>query len=591
MKMRKFLAGIAAAATLLSGAMFGAATASADTPTATITAMNAQQGYTYTAYKFAEFSNAKASAGDATKIESIDISTTAKAKSAFLLGIKGSAKVAKNNTDIPAEYKNNVAAWIATFSASELRTFAQAMQKVLSSDPYGINDYNKGSATNSGTTPADTVIDLTEEGWYIVAAQHTNDDGTTVIGNVAVVASTLNGFTSIAFDLDNGQKNVTALGQFNPKDENQPNAPNKYVYDSTMCSEDKTITKNTESMNGKSVSVGTELCYVVQTNVSKAAAGYNPYPIKISDTISKGLTYNTTDSAVQIKAYWGNMTSTSEDDKHLIGASDYTVTTTPNADGSTTMLVTFTDTHNWAGNQLWITYSATVNKDAGSANAYTVSNSAKVQHNDDDWSEITSTYQYVGGFSFFKYGIDNNQEVSLAGAKFNVFAGTSADDTPLRFTKVSNADGTAYYYYNPDGTVTEVESDANGNVTVYGLKGYMTSGAETDGVYTLKETAAPSGYMDVEAVKPVFTVKVNLAVTSGVVSNTLLLTSNNNALKLASQDATTNAIKVKNVKSLTQLPLTGGAGILMFSVVAALLIVVAAIATVRIRAVKRELQA
>lgn len=590
MKMRKFLAGIAAAATLLSGAMFGAATASADTPTATITAMNAQQGYTYTAYKFAEFSNAKASAGDATKIESIDISTTAKAKSTFLVAIRRCAMDAADSS-LPAEYTNNVAAWIATFSASELRKFASNMQKYLPGiDSSSLAEYIKGSATNSGTTPADTVIDLTEEGWYIVAAQHTNDDGTTVIGSVAVVASTLNGFTSIAFDLDDGQKNVTALGQFNPKDENQPNAPNKYVYDSTMCSEDKTISKNTESMNGKSVSVGTELCYVVQTNVSKAAAGYNPYPIKISDTISKGLTYNTTDDAVQIKAYWGSMTSTSEDDKHLIDASDYTVTTTPNADGSTTMLVTFTDTHNWAGNQLWITYSATVNKDAGSANAYTVSNSAKVQHNDGDWSETTSTYQYVGGFSFFKYGMDNG-EVALTGAKFNVFAGTSADGTPLTFTKVSNADGTAYYYYDPDGTVTEVESDANGNVTVYGLKGYMTSGAETDGVYTLKETAAPSGYMDVEAVKPVFTVKVNLAVTSGVVSNTLLLTSNNNALKLASQDATTNAIKVKNVKSLTQLPLTGGAGILMFSVVAALLIVVAAIATVRIRAVKRELQA
>ena len=48
---------------------------------------------------------------------------------------------------------------------------------------------------------------------------------------------------------------------------------------------------------------------------------------------------------------------------------------------------------------------------------------------------------------------------------------------------------------------------------------------------------------------------------------------------------------MKNVKSLTQLPLTGGAGIILFSVLAALLIAVAAIATVRIRAVKRELQA
>ncbi len=588
MKMRKLLAGVAAAATLLSGAVFGAATASADdTPVATITALNAQQACTYTAYKFAQFSNAKATSGDATKIESIDIATTA--DGSFLSTISTAAQAAKSST-VPAEYSNNVAAWIATFSASELRAFAEKMQASLSGIT-NLDDFKKGEATNTSTTPADTTISLTEEGWYIVAKQHTDADGTTTIDSVAVVASTLDGYTTIEFDLDDGQKNVTALGKFNPKDENQPNKPNKYVYDNTMCSDDETITKNTESMDGKSVSVGTELCYVVQTNVSKAAAGYTTYPIKISDTISKGLTYNTTDGAVQIKAYWGNMKSTEAADKHLIDSSAYTVTTTPSADGSTTMLVTFTDAHNWSGNQLWITYSATVNKDAGSTNAYVVSNSAKVQHNDGDWSETTSTHQYVGGFTFFKYGVDNGAEVSLTGAKFNVFAGTSVTDIPLTFTKVENADGSAYYYYDPAGTVTEVESDGNGNVTVYGLKGHMTTGAEDDGKYTLKETAAPSGYMDVDAVKPVFTVQVELSVAAGVVSNTLLLTTNNNALKLASQNADDNSIKVKNVKSLTQLPLTGGAGILMFSVVAALLIVVAAIATMRIRAVKRELQA
>ncbi len=586
MKMRKLLAGIAAAATLLSGAMFGAATASADT-TATITALNAQQGHTYTAYKFAEFSNPQASAGDATKIAYIDVATTA--EGSFLDAISAAAQAAKNGT-VPTEYSNNIAAWIATFNASELRTFAERMQASLSGIT-NLDTFKKGSATNTASSPADTQIPLSEEGWYIVVKQHTEADASTVTDSVAVVTSTINGYTKIEFDLDDGQKNVTELGKFNPKNENQPNAPNKYVYDETMCSEDEQITKNTESLNGKSVSVGTKLCYVVQTNVSKAAAGYTTYPIKISDTISKGLTYNETDGAVQIKAYWGNMQSTSADDKHPINSSAYAVTTTPNNDGSTTMLVTFTDAHNWAGNQLWITYSATVNKDAGTTNAYTVSNSAKVQHNDNDWSETTSTYQHVGGFAFFKYGENGDAEAAISGAKFNVFAGTSATDAPLTFTKVDNADGTSYYYYDPDGTVTEVESDSAGNVKVYGLKGYIATGADEDGIYTLKETKAPTGYMDVEAVKPVFTVKVELSVTGGVVSNTLLLTSNNNALKLASQDSADKSIKVKNVKSLTQLPLTGGAGILMFSVIAALLIVVAAIATVRIRAVKRELQA
>lgn len=584
MKMRKLLAGIAAAATLLGGALFGTATASADT-TATITALNAQQGCTYTAYKFAEFSNLKATGGEATKIASFDVATTA--NGAFLTTVITSAQEAKNST-IPAEYSNNVAAWIATFSASELRTFAEKVQASLGTVD-NLNDFNMGTVANTETVPTDKVISLTEEGWYIVAKQHT-EDGSTVTDSVAVVASTIDGYTTIEFDLDDGQKSITELGKFNPKDENQPNAPNKYVYDETMCSEDGEITKNTESMNGKSVSVGTKLCYVVQTNVSKAASGYDTYPIVINDTISKGLTYNEIDGAVQIKAYWGNMTSENADDKHLIDPSAYNVTTRANDDGSTTMEVTFADTHAWAGNNLWITYSATVNKDAGSASAYAVSNSAKVQHNNGGWSETTSTHQYVGGFSFHKYGVDNNNEVSLSGAKFSVYAGISVTETPLTFSKVNNEDGTSYYYYDPNGTVTEVESGEDGYVKVYGLKGRMTTDSDTDGTYTVKETQAPAGYMNVDAVKPVFTVRVNLTVTGNVASNTLLLTTNNNVLGLASQNGEGSPIKVKNVKSLTQLPLTGGAGILMFSVVAALLIAVAAIATVRIRAVKRELQ-
>lgn len=58
MKLRKLFAGVAAAATLLGGMAFGAATANAaDTDQATITVNNAQAGYTYKGYKFATFDN------------------------------------------------------------------------------------------------------------------------------------------------------------------------------------------------------------------------------------------------------------------------------------------------------------------------------------------------------------------------------------------------------------------------------------------------------------------------------------------------------------------------------------------------------
>lgn len=466
--MRKLMAGIAATAILLGGAVLGTATASAEgTAKATITALNAQQNSTYTAYKFAEFSNPKSD--DGLKIKSIDMATTATGD--FLDKITAAAKAAKNNSSVPDEYANNVAVWIATFSASELRSFATNVKNSLSGITH-LEDFNKGSvSTVTATAPTDTQIPLSEEGWYLVVKTHT--EGTnSVTDSVAVVASTIGNYQTIAFDLDDGQKNVTKLGQFNPKSENQPNKPNKYAYQKSDCP-NGAISTNPTSMDGKSVYAGTELCYVVQANVPKAAAGYTTYPIVISDTASKGLTYTTANNKVQVKAYWGNMNSQDANDKHEIDSSDYIVTSTPDSNGSTNMVVTFTNAHDYAGSQLWIVYSATVNTDAATADAFQVSNSATVQHNNGVQSEAAITRQYLGGFNFLKYGVDG-QEAKLAGAKFNVFEGDSASGTPLKFTKVEGTNNTWTYRYDPNGT-TEVESDADGKVTIYGLKGRILS--------------------------------------------------------------------------------------------------------------------
>jgi len=88
---------------------------------------------------------------------------------------------------------------------------------------------------------------------------------------------------------------------------------------------------------------------------------------------------------------------------------------------------------------------------------------------------------------------------------------------------------------------------------------------------------------------PVFTVEAQLNDNAGTLTATTGLESNNNTLNLATK-TDTEGVRVKNVKSITQLPLTGGAGIILFSVIAALLVAVAAIVTVKIRFVRRELQ-
>ena len=108
-----------------------------------------------------------------------------------------------------------------------------------------------------------------------------------------------------------------------------------------------------------------------------------------------------------------------------------------------------------------------------------------------------------------------------------------------------------------------------------GKNGQVTFPALDEGKYTIEEIAAPNGYVNV-GVFFSFTIAANLSGTGadqtakpsytidadGVSSDRWGLVSN----------GSTAEVVVENVKSITQLPLTGGAGTVLFTVVAALLI-------------------
>ena len=162
---------------------------------------------------------------------------------------------------------------------------------------------------------------------------------------------------------------------------------------------------------------------------------------------------------------------------------------------------------------------------------------------------------YTGNLEFLKYGVGNDEN-KLAGATFNVYAGDKAEGTPLKFTNTeTDVDGA--YKFNANGSA-DVVSGIDGKVVLKGLAA---------GEYTFKETGFVAGYA--KNIVPEFTIEVTIA-EDGVV--TYNLTQDNNQLGLASTanvDKTT-IIKVKNVKSITQLPLTGAAGTTLFTVVALL---------------------
>jgi len=98
------------------------------------------------------------------------------------------------------------------------------------------------------------------------------------------------------------------------------------------------------------------------------------------------------------------------------------------------------------------------------------------------------------------------------------------------------------YVVDPAGTVTEVESDANGLIKIQGLN------TET---YVLTETDAPDGYNLLEGTK-------DLVVTAGT-----------NAIELTVENETG-----------TVLPSTGGIGTKLFYVVGAILVIGAGVVLV-----------
>ena len=262
-------------------------------------------------------------------------------------------------------------------------------------------------------------------------------------------------------------------------------------------------------------------------------------------------------------------------DTLLVNGTDYTVSGTGvfgnpesriKADGDGTFTIDLTaymktaglDT-NLIGKQIVATYEVVINTDALSNE---VTNTVTVNNNDSTATDSTTNddFNEPASFEFTKYQSDGT--TVLAGAKFTVTKG----EKQLGFTK--SDDGS--YVYDPTAEPTTLETPESGKVTVKGL------GA---GTYTVTETDAPEGYLDLGL--PSFTVTVNA-------DGTVKYTEASDAFDLVAIAGTT--VSVKNVKSITQLPLTGAAGTMLFTVLGLLIAGAGALVYMKSRNVKHALR-
>lgn len=507
MKMRKLFAGIAAAATLLGGMALGAVSAQADDAATTplLQVNNAQEGHTYTPYRFATFENA----GNGT----VEVSTVEAWKDA----VTAAADTANGNDSIPAEYKNNPAAYVATFNAEQIREFATELAKtnpLPTADGAGLTV----TAEQAGTAQP---VAVSGEGWYLVTDTFTKSGETTATtGTPAVVATTVNGLTDLTIvpDKVTGQGNITTVGQFNAKTENPLTPPNK------------TAKVGDVDVDGKTVNVGDTVNFTVSATVPASAANYDVYPFTITDTASKGLKVAAANTfKVQV-------------DGRDVDSSLYTVTQTGSAAVGTTTTITFASAKSLAGKTIVVSYTGTVTKDALTDLGGSVNNKAKITTNGGASGEGT-TESKTYGFQFKKIGVDNDAN-ALAGAQF----------------VIKKKDGKFLKQDTESKAWSSVDDQTNATVFTSGADGLVQFKGLAAGDYTVMETNAPNGYAQNFKV----TFDVSIAENGTVTFKQDLL----HQVTLPTDD---QIATVKNVKSITQLPLTGAAGTTLFIVVALLL--------------------
>ncbi|GDY97577.1 collagen-binding protein [Bifidobacteriaceae bacterium MCC01947] len=279
----------------------------------------------------------------------------------------------------------------------------------------------------------------------------------------------------------------------------------------------------TKEVNKTSAAIGDTLTYTLTGTIANPA----PTEFKFTDKPGKGLTIK----AGTFKFYANDVQIPDAD-----AATDFTVPAN-DVTGSTNASfdVTVNDPSKYAGKTIKVTFDAVVNDEASVTDGV-------VNKLDNYGTDIKANTGFVG-FDFTKVDPDSK---GIEGVTFQVKDGGTA----LYFVKQDDGSYKKAASTNTPDATTDVKTDANGKLVFTGLDATKT--------YTVTETARANGnYLDI---KPSFAVSFS----NGVAVLAKTTTSDPWGL------VNTTAKTVKNIKSITQLPLTGAAGTMLFTVVALL---------------------
>lgn len=307
----------------------------------------------------------------------------------------------------------------------------------------------------------------------------------------------------------------------------------EYKIDNVEFTAKKAEVSITKTADKTSVTKGEKVAYTVTVDIPTYADNTTDKSFYISDLLPDGLTIDTASINVKI-------------DDAAVDSTAYTLDTTATADYAFKLSVStqqYTDSWtNEGGKKLVITYTATLKDDNTTAVNAKETNKATFDYSyypyvTDSHKQKTDTVD-VTTFEIKIDKYDNADEsTKLSGAKFDLYRTLAAGEEAPEGKTLVNIPQT-----NPavQGILLEegLTTNANGEAK---FEKYEANGTKYD--YYLVETRAPSGYnILTNAVKVNFTDE-NVANTAGVYT-----------------------VKVPNSSGIT-LPITGGEGIVLFSVI------------------------
>ncbi|OZG69581.1 SpaH/EbpB family LPXTG-anchored major pilin [Bifidobacterium eulemuris] len=543
MKMRKLFAGIAAAATMLAGLALGAATASADEGAVvkrsvefTFTADDAAQltDRSITVYKIGDYV-----AYGTDQNVAYGVKTSGGVKNDAVRSALTSAGVENIPENVDAltwamgtDGTLDQSATRPWNNPSVTRAFANALAAGAATNLTAVNP----TPTFTVDETAKTMTVRLPAGVYLFVDNTVDNAASAVTKAVPMLVA--------AGTTTNGVLNPFATGE----------GVNTVNFKNTKN------TSKTKTVEETSASIGDTLHYTLTGTIANPA----PTEFKFTDKPGTGLTINSN----SFEFY--TVTTDDEGDEIETEVTDATKFTVPDTDVTGGDKVSFevvvNDPTEFAGQTIRVKFTATVNDDADTTDG--------VVNKLDNYGKTVEAKTQLHGFNFQKINAD---KAGVNGATFKVYEGTTVGDQSVAI-KFLGSNGS---YKKAANQNNETATDELKTATVESTAGKLVVKGLKAGTYTVVETKVASGYQDFKAS---FTVTIN---DKGGVT----FAKAEDAFGLVTLSDDSHSVTVLNIKSITQLPLTGAAGTALFSAIALLLVGAAFTVYAKSRNTKRALNA